>query len=242
METEFIALAPRANFRFDCGAVLPCFNTCCRDLHQALTPYDVLRLRGHLGLGMVDFLSRHGQRHTGPSTGMPVVTLRPLAGPEKRCPFVTDAGCRVYPDRPSSCRVYPLARILRREPAGGTLREEYLLLREPHCQGFDRPERQSVQDYVERQELAPYNRVNDHMVELIGLRRRNRSRGTPSTPLDEVLFVALYDLECLRSQIQAGRMPDGRPPGKAMILAAGQGDEALLLAAMDWLKQVLMAS
>lgn len=235
METEIYPMAPQDRFAFACGERRACFNACCGDLHQALTPYDVLRLRGRLGLGMAEFLSLYGQRHTGPTTGMPVVTLRPLPGPERRCPFVTEAGCRVYPDRPSSCRVYPLARLLRRDHASGECREEFYLLREPHCKGFDGSAGQSVTDYVACQELAPYNRINDRMVELIGLRQRRQVAATPCALPDEAIYVALYDLERLRTGILGGRMPDGTPPGPEMLRAAGQGDEVLLTAATAWL-------
>jgi len=228
-------MAPHDRFDFACGERRSCFNSCCGDLHQALTPYDVLRLRGRLGIGMAEFLSLYGQRHTGPTTGMPVVTLRPLPGPEKRCPFVTESGCRVYPDRPSSCRVYPLARLLRRDQASGECREEFYLLREPHCKGFDRSAGQSVAEYLERQELAPYNRINDRMVELIGLQQRRQAAVTPGALSEEAIYVALYDLERLRTGILSGRMPDGTPPGPEMLRAADQGDEELLIAAMAWL-------
>ncbi|MEZ4604032.1 MAG: YkgJ family cysteine cluster protein [Desulfobacterales bacterium] len=35
------------------------------------------------------------------------------------CPFVTADGCRVYQNRPSSCRMYPLIRVVRRARADG---------------------------------------------------------------------------------------------------------------------------
>jgi hypothetical protein len=243
METEIVPMGSEARFAFGCNPSRPCFNACCGDLHQALTPYDVLRLRRRLGLGMEEFLSRHGSRHTGPASGMPVVTLRPLPGPERRCPFVTAAGCSVYPDRPSSCRVYPLARALVRDPAGGACREVFCLLREPHCRGFEYPGEQSVAEYLAAQALAPYNRINDRMLALIGMRRRERASAAPTALSEEALFVALYDPERLRAGILAGRMPDGGAPGEEMAAAAGLAEEeTLLLAAMDWVAARLSAA
>ena len=64
------------SFTFKCGSERRCFNECCRDLNQFLTPYDILRLRAHLGVTTGEFLSRHASEHTGPETGLPIITLR----------------------------------------------------------------------------------------------------------------------------------------------------------------------
>ena len=44
----------------------------------------------------------------GTRTGLPVVSLRFNDSNDLACPFVTEAGCSVYPARPGSCRTYPL--------------------------------------------------------------------------------------------------------------------------------------
>ena len=96
-------------FQFACHRKVTCFNHCCRDLNQALTPYDVLRLKNHLNISSKEFLATYAMLYTGAATGLPVVSLRFGNDTHKPCPFVTVQGCRVYPARPSSCRIYPLA-------------------------------------------------------------------------------------------------------------------------------------
>ena len=41
MENDMIPLARDDQFQFACGPEVPCFNACCRDLNQFLTPYDL---------------------------------------------------------------------------------------------------------------------------------------------------------------------------------------------------------
>ena len=43
-------LGLKDSFTFKCHKGLSCFNTCCRNKLLPLTPYDVLRLKGALGL------------------------------------------------------------------------------------------------------------------------------------------------------------------------------------------------
>lgn len=42
---KIIELSDDEPFYFDCQSRVPCFNACCRDLNQFLTPYDIDRLK-----------------------------------------------------------------------------------------------------------------------------------------------------------------------------------------------------
>ena len=117
MQPDITPLKPTDHFTFACGPGLTCFNQCCRDLNQLLTPYDILRLKTGLGLTSGQFLERYTLEHTGPQTGLPVVALKPGERIDRCCPFVTTIGCAVYHDRPSSCRLYPLMRVAARSRA-----------------------------------------------------------------------------------------------------------------------------
>ncbi|MCK7503851.1 MAG: YkgJ family cysteine cluster protein [Desulfobacterales bacterium] len=118
---RIIPIAVGDRFAFDCNPGVACFNACCRDLSQALTPYDVLRLTRGLGLRTGEFLRRYTACRIGPGSGLPVVSLVPGDPVERTCPFRAPSGCRVYRDRPSSCRTYPLMRAVRRDRATGRL-------------------------------------------------------------------------------------------------------------------------
>jgi len=173
-EPEFTALSPEEPFRFACDPGVACFNLCCQDLNQALTPYDVLQLRTHLRLSWAQFLERYAVLYPGPASRLPVVSLRFSSAREKLCPFVTPAGCSVYAARPTSCRLYPVARALQRSRRDGSLSEHFALIREPHCLGFEQGPAMTVEQWVAGQGAREGLAANDRLMEMIALKNRLR--------------------------------------------------------------------
>ncbi|MCU0540115.1 MAG: YkgJ family cysteine cluster protein [Desulfobacterales bacterium] len=230
--------AANESFQFECTPRVACFNACCRDLVQALTPYDALRLRRGLGLTSGRFLAQFTRRHTGPGSGLPVATLIPADRPLRRCPFVTESGCGVYPDRPASCRIYPLVRSVCRSRATGELTESFYLLREPHCRGFEGPTRQRVDEWVACQGLSDYNRENDRLLELIALKNR-RHPGPLSSATGDRIFTALYDADAFRAALAGGRLPGGTALCEQFPGAARGDDLALLHAGLAWARHLI---
>lgn len=235
MESTFISIDPDATFRFACNPEVACFNECCRDLNQFLTPYDVLRLRRGLGLSSQRFLERYTRRHTGPGSGLPVVTLKPGDPDRLICAFVTPAGCRVYADRPSSCRMYPLVRMLRRSRQTADVRVEYRLLKEPHCRGFDAVELRTVHGWILEQGLMEYNVENDRLLDVISLKTRLSSKSLPPS-LAEQVYTAWYDLDRFREQLRDGSL-SGMDAG--LMQDARTDEVALLRLGVEWVKQLL---
>lgn len=193
-----IPIAP-GGFAFDCRPGVPCFNACCRDLSQVLTPYDVLRLARGLGLRTGELLRRYTVRRTGPGSGLPVLSLAPGDPVQLTCPFLSPDGCTVYAHRPSSCRTYPLVRVVRRRRETGRLSEEYRLLREPHCRGFAADRTWIPAEWTAGQGLEPYHRENDLLLELIAYKNLTYPRPLPPA-LQETAAVCLYDVDRLREE------------------------------------------
>lgn len=241
MNNTMIPLSPKDTVRFSCSPQGPCFNECCKDLNQGLTPYDIIRLKNNLGLPSGLFLERYTRRHTGPESGLPIITLKPDPSLELRCPFVTPSGCGVYSDRPSSCRVYPLVRAASRSRETGEITERYMLLREPHCRGFEQDHTQTVAEWIEGQGLPAYNRLNDSLLEIIHLKR-----GLRPGPLDmesgRLFYLACYDLDTFRSQIFENGLLDDRNPDPGTLEDARNNDVALLTLGIKWIKQVLFGN
>ena len=232
---------PDKQFRFACSPAVACFNECCRDLNQFLYPYDILRLKKRLGLSSSEFLERYTIQHIGPETGLPVVALKAADDERLTCPFVTAKGCRVYPDRPASCRTYPLVRAISRNRETGKISEHFMLLKEPHCFGFDAPSSQSVQQWINSQEAGIYNHFNDQMLEIIRLKNQLRPG-----PLDlksrHLFYVALYDLDRFKAQIFKNKLLDEIDVDPQKLAAAKTDDTALLEVGMEWVKQTLFKS
>jgi len=238
MENEMIPLSDGDRFAFCCSPEVSCFNECCRDLNQFLTPYDVLCLKNHLGLRSDVFLDRYTTQHIGPETGLPVVVLKQESATEFKCPFVTPKGCSVYEARPASCRTYPLARLASRSPETGRIQEQYVLLKEPHCRGFDAENRPTAREWVQDQGLEPYNEMNDLLMEIIGLKRRRHPE--PLDMKERRLFrIACYDLDAFRSQVfEKGELQEMNPPPE-WVKAAREDDAALLRLSLKWVKRAL---
>jgi Fe-S-cluster containining protein len=103
-----IPLKKDDTFSFRCHKDLTCFNQCCRNLNLFLYPYDVLRLRRSLNLDSDQFITSHVDVVLREGNYFPDVLLRMADNESQTCPFLSDAGCTVYPDRPDTCRTFPV--------------------------------------------------------------------------------------------------------------------------------------
>ena len=238
MEPKLTPITLKDPFGFECSPDVPCFNECCRDLNQFLTPYDILRLKNHLGLSSGEFLAQYTSQHIGPESGLPIVTLKPGAGQDLICPFVSPRGCTVYPNRPSSCRIYPLVMGLTRSRQTGEITEQFMVLQEPHCLGFRAAQQQTVSQWMQGQEIEDYNAINDQLMEIISLKNQLRPG-----PLDlksrHLFYMALYDLDNFRIQIKANGLLDDFDLDATTMDEAMTDDVTLLRVGMKWIKQVL---
>jgi Fe-S-cluster containining protein len=235
---DMIALSPEASFSFACNPGVPCFNACCRDLSQFLTPYDVLRLKRCLDLTSGEFLGNFTAWHIGPGSGLPVVTLRPVGGSQLRCPFVTPQGCSVYPDRPAACRTYPLVRLVSRDRESGHTSERFFLLKEPHCQGHLQARKQTVREWLCDQDLAAYNRMNDLLMAAISLKNRLAPGPLPLT-LQRLFYQACYDQDAFRALVREKRLTRPAAVDTPPLERLESDDDALLAFALDYWQKAL---
>lgn len=223
-------LRPDQALPFRCHPGLACFNSCCRGKRLTLLPYDVLRLRRALGCTSARFLAERGVLEIEPASGWP--TLRLGLREDGRCPFVGAGGCGVYRDRPTCCRIYPLARAVGLDGAGEPT--EALLVEEvgAGCQGFGAPGGQTVAAWTREQGLDEYRAANDRLARLFLHPRRPRPLSL-APPEVHAVVMALYNLDVFRAFVGrpgfAGRwaMPD--------VARALASDEALLELGQDWL-------
>lgn len=239
MEDNLTPIAPDEPFRFACSPEVACFNECCRDLNQFLYPYDILRLKKRLGVSSVEFLERYTIQHIGPESGLPVVAIKAAEAERLTCPFVTPNGCRVYPDRPASCRTYPLARAISRNRETGKVSEHFMLLKEPHCLGFDAPKSQTASHWIDDQQIKIYNHFNDQLLEIIRLKNQ-RHPGPLDRKSRQLFYEALYDLDRFRSRIFENKLIDRIEVDSQKRANARTDDTALLEIGMAYVKQELL--
>lgn len=217
---------------FRCHPGLPCFNSCCRDKRLTLLPYDALRLARGLGCASGDLLDRYAELEIEAGSGWP--TLRIKLAADGRCPFVGEAGCGVYRDRPTCCRTYPLARAIRVE--GGGVPAELFVIEATgaRCLGFGAPPAHTVGGWARDQGLDAYHAANGRVAKLFLHPRRPRPLALSPAGIHAVV-MALYNLDVFRERV-------GRPGfaaecglGEARVARALASDEALLELGEDWL-------
>jgi len=184
-------------FRFSCRKELSCFGSCCRKRDLTLTPYDVLRLKNALQMHSDEFLIRHTHYSLDPATGFPMIAIKLGPLPENLCPFLISDGCSVYNDRPTVCRLFPLARVSGFKQDSTTYDEFFYTLPAPECLGRQEERMISVEAWVREQGLEPYKTANDKMLHILFHPERSKDRALNDKQLQKI-FVALYNLDVFR--------------------------------------------
>ncbi len=226
-------------FCFDCHPGVPCFNRCCAELTLPLTPYDILRLRRSMGMPIEDFLATFTNMRSFPDTGFPLPMLRMQDGPEEPCPFVSPAGCSVYEDRPGACRYYPIGRGTKMATDG--IAERFFIVRETHCLGFDEGTSRTPHQWMENEELAPFNRANDRYMRLMAL---VRATGKPLEPrMATMAVLCLFHIDRFRELVTTmkifSHVDTSEERKNAIMQDSLEGDVAALDFALDWLELVI---
>ena len=221
------------SFSFACHPGVKCFTDCCRQLELALTPYDILRLKRETNLDSSSFLEQYVIQEQEADDVFPRFYLTMVDDGQASCVFVSEKGCTVYPGRPGACRAYPMGRaVIRQEDQ--SIEEFFVLLKEPHCHGFEENEEQNSGRYSSGQGLTRYNEFNDAVA--IILQHDKIRQGMQLSPQQVEFFVlALYDLDTFREQLEQGKLPGS----ETYDAKAQQEDEQLLLFAIEWLRKEL---
>jgi Fe-S-cluster containining protein len=229
------------SFRFACHSGLSCFNRCCRKKHLPLTPYDVLRLRRATGLHSDEFLTRYTLYALDPGSGFPVISIKLDEAREGRCPFVTDAGCKVYEDRPTACRLYPLARASAPGKGRRGFKELFFLLDTPSCLGRNEDVPRVVENWILDQGLGPYLKMNDPVVPLVFHPSRDRNRPLDERQLQKIM-VSCYNLDLFREFVFTTSFFKRYPLDRAWRERVKKDDTALLSLAYAYLDRALYAT
>ena len=223
---------PGEMFSFLCHDRVSCFTHCCRELELVLTPYDVLRLRLATGLSSSELHECYIIEELTPADTFPRFYLTMVDDGKASCVFVNDAGCSIYLHRPGACRTYPLGRGTTRDEGG--VREQFILLQELHCQGFQEKTVQTVQSFMKSQELETFNQFNDRLTAIT--QHRKIKDGLRLTNADIGLYkLTLYDLDNFRARLADKRIE----PPLDIPEAVYEDDERLLQFGLQFMERLL---
>ena len=234
-----VGLTLHSVFQFHCHKDIACFNACCRDIDLQLTPYDILRLKNHLGLTSKEFVGRYTMPFEMDAHGMPGLKMATKPGTSE-CIHLTGEGCGVYENRPAACRYYALGNMAVRKKDLPKIEDTYFVVREAHCLGHEEPHQQTVVEYRIEQGLDKYDEMNSHWRRLI-LKKRSAGPtvGSPSERSLQLFDMCSYDLDSFREFIQSPKFKEviDLPPEQERKLV--DDEESLLEFAMQFLEQVL---
>ncbi|KAB1439030.1 YkgJ family cysteine cluster protein [Pseudodesulfovibrio senegalensis] len=237
---EFLESLPELEkgktFCFKCYPGISCFNECCGDLQLVLTPYDVLRLCRELDMPSRDFVHSHCEVEVMPDTRFPMLRLRMTDNARRSCPFVREAGCSVYENRPGACRTYPLGRATRPNGEGG-VQEQFFVVQEPHCRGFEESTEWTTDTWLKDQGFEIYVKYNDKYMNLLA-RWKETGKSLPDQVV-HMAMLALYQLDDFRRMIDEMKMFERVDVPEERQAAIMESDEAALDFGLDWLELML---
>ncbi len=230
-------MTPDDQFTFHCGPHLDCFTKCCCDVSIVLTPYDILRLKKALRMDSSEFLEKHTLPIFSPPQKFPLAVL--MMDPEtKKCPFVIEQGCKVYADRPWSCRMYPLGTAKPKNPTPAD-QPFHFVMREELCHGHGECQGQgktrSVREWIAEQGIEEYEMMGPSFQELV---LHDFWTGEPTlTPAQaEMFYMACYDLDLFRRFVFESSFLGLIEVDEARVEALRSDDEELLEFALSWLR------
>ena len=189
--------------KFRCYKGIECFNACCNSIDITLTPYDILRLKKHLGITSTEFLKKYTVPFEFIAGSIAGVKLLPQEG-SSACQFVTGEGCSVYGDRPTACRYYPVGLLSMRRSDENFDRSSWALVKEDHCKGHNEDREISIKDYRIEQGLEEYDEHGHAWRELVlKMKSAGPSIGKPSLASRQLFFMASYDLDRFREFVRS---------------------------------------
>ena len=224
-------------FQFRCHPDIGCFNQCCHNLNLFLYPYDVIRLKQSLGISSEKFIDNYVDVVLREGNFFPDVLLRMSDDSKQACPFLTDTGCNVYRDRPSTCRTFPVELGLQYGEAG-TPPESIGFFRPPEfCQGGAGPDEWTLKSWEDDHDAGQHNKMTRRGAELKGLFSKDPWQGQgPDGPKGRMAFMATYNIDAFREFIFSSSFVNRYKVKKEILSKIRKDDTAMLLFGMEWVR------
>jgi len=217
-------------FNFACNNSLSCFATCCYDINIFLTPYDVLRMKKATNTTSEEFLARYTILQAG-RQGLPLVMLN-MNNEDKKCPFVNILGCKIYENRPWSCRMYPLALA-----SANTGEEFYFIIEnEPSCLGFKQEKTWTIKTWIKSQNIELYDNKNKTFKEITLHPYFQNGNKKLSYQQAKMFYMACYDLDRFKKFLFETKFFDIYDVESEVIEKMKEDEEELLNFGFRWLK------
>ncbi|MBI5550396.1 MAG: YkgJ family cysteine cluster protein [Desulfobacterales bacterium] len=230
-------IGPEDTFRFRCHPQLACFNRCCHNLNLFVYPYDVLRLKRNLGISADQFIETYVDVVLREGNHFPEVVLRMAAADRAPCPFLTPQGCRVYADRPHTCRLFPMEQGARYAAATGRTEAVYFLRPPAFCLGPGEDRSLNVAAYIQEQQVQAYDPLTMAWAEVRRLFRDDPwGLEGPNGPKAKMAFMAAYNLDRFREFLFGSTFLKRYRVAPELVRKIRRDEEALLAFGFDWIR------
>jgi Fe-S-cluster containining protein len=227
----------RDTFSFRCHAGVACFNQCCRNLNLFLYPYDVMRLKNNLGLTSGDFLDRYVDVVLREGNYFPDVLLKMADNAERTCPFLQEEGCRVYPDRPDTCRTFPVEQGVL-HGSGKSDWQRLCFFRPPDfCLGQFEDALWTLDSWAADQDAELFNQMTLEWSQVKALFHRSPwgSEG-PDGPGAKMAFMATYNVDHFREFVLGSSFLKRYKVKSALLKKIRTDDLDMLRFGFAWVK------
>jgi Fe-S-cluster containining protein len=231
-------LGPEAEIQFRCHKGISCFNACCRQADITLTPYDVIRLKQRFGVTSGEFLKQYTVPFEMDADKVPGVKMR--TDNDGACVFMTEEGCSVYEDRPTSCRYYPLGHLAMRHKDSSEDEASYVLIRESHCKGHEEDRSIQVKDYLVEQDIPMYREMNREWLQLM-LKKKSAGPavGRPPEESLQLYFMMCFDNDRARRFVLSEGFKKAYELDESTYETLEKDDVALMKFGFRLMRQVL---
>jgi Fe-S-cluster containining protein len=227
-------------FCFRCHPDIACFNRCCRNLNLFLYPYDVIRLRQALGISSDEFLDQYVDIVLRPSSYFPEVLLHMSETAEKACPFLTQHGCRVYADRPDTCRSFPIERGIFFDAVKDAGNPVYFYRPPDFCMGPREGRAWTVDQWLADQDAHRHDEMTRGWAEFIRLFQTDPwGPQGPRGSKAKMTFMATYNIDRFRQFVFQSTFLSRYTVPSRVVERIHSDDADLLLFAMAWVKLLL---
>ena len=238
-----------SRLKFRCHPGVACFTACCGGIKIILTPYDILQLTKRLGLPAHEFLHKYTHPTYLEKTDMPGVMIK-LNEDDKKCPFVTPAGCTIYTDRPTACRYYPVGMADFHEGGNrdsaevGTVEEDkfFFIVKEDHCKGFLEDKEWTIREWRADQGVDVRDEMNKEWLRLVMRRKSFGQQATLSDQAKRMFFMASTDLAHFRRFIFESSFLDTYEIDQETIDKIKEDDVELMLFSFKYLAATLFGA
>jgi Fe-S-cluster containining protein len=202
----------------------------------------VIRLKKRLEMTSDEFLSRYVDVVLRKTSHFPSVLLRMADNAEKTCPYLTTDGCSVYPDRPDTCRTFPLEGGVLYNETTGQSRKIYFFRPPDFCLGQQEPDEWTPALWIKDQGAGPYQEMTAQWASIIKLFHKDPwGMEGPEGPKAKMAFMATYNMDQFREFVYKSSFLKRYRVSRKVRDKARYDDVALLKFGYAWVKFFLFS-